>query len=89
MAALRLGVGDVFTVCKSVLDLCAKATTTNHEEMKDVRILVAEMEMMREHLNTIQQNIASSHCEKGKGGVEKDVYVATISLIFAFGGCLY
>lgn len=73
MAALRLGVGDVFTVCKSVVDLCAKVTTTNHEEMKDVRLLVAEMEMMREHLSAVQQNL--SHNETGKGGVEKDVYV--------------
>lgn len=46
--------------------------------MKDVRLLVAEMEMMREHLSTIQHSITQQEKEKGKGvagGVEKDVYV--------------
>jgi hypothetical protein len=50
--------------------------------MKDVRLLVAEMEMMREHLSTIQQNISITS-EKGRiggsGGVEKDVYVSLSS----------
>lgn len=70
MAALRLGVGDVFTVCKSVVDLCAKATTTNHEEMKDVRMLVAEMELMREHLSVVARKMDSKGASE-----EKDLYV--------------
>lgn len=57
MAALRLGVGDVFTICKSALDLCAKAASTNHEDLKDIRVLAGEMEMMREHLHSIDNHI--------------------------------
>lgn len=63
MAALRLGVGDVFTVCKSVVDLCAKATTTSHDEMRDMRIVVAEIQVMREHLDAIHAKM-EGQCDK-------------------------
>jgi hypothetical protein len=63
MAALRLGVGDVFTVCKSVVDLCAKATTSSHDDMRDLRMVVAEIQAMREHLDVIHARMEGK-CSK-------------------------
>jgi hypothetical protein len=53
--ALRIGVGDVFTLCKGVLDLCT--STTLHEDPKELHSLVSEMALMRSNLKALPSQI--------------------------------
>jgi len=52
--ALRLGVGDVFTVCRGAVDLCSRGI---HDEPEDVRSIIAEMKMIRSHLKELESQI--------------------------------
>jgi hypothetical protein len=52
--ALRLGVGDVFTVCKGAVDLCSRAI---HDEPEEVQSVVAEMKLIRAHLKALDSQI--------------------------------
>jgi hypothetical protein len=52
--ALRLGVGDVFTVCKGAVDLCSRGI---HDEPEDVRSIIAEMKLIRAHLKELESQI--------------------------------
>ncbi|KAL2068304.1 hypothetical protein VTL71DRAFT_16402 [Oculimacula yallundae] len=52
--ALRLGVGDIFTLCKSAVDVCSRAI---HEEHEGTSTLVAEMKQIRTHLKTLETQI--------------------------------
>lgn len=51
--ALRLGIGDVFTLCKGTVDIC-KAI---HDEPKEVQSTVASMKLMRAHLMELESKI--------------------------------
>lgn len=51
--ALRLGVGDAFTVCKGAVDFCR----TFHDEPEEVRSIVAEMQLIRGHLKSLESQI--------------------------------
>jgi hypothetical protein len=51
--ALRLGVGDVFTVCKGAVDLCRAI----HDEPEEVQTAVAEMKLIRTHLKCLESQI--------------------------------
>lgn len=51
--ALRLGVSEAFTVCKGTVDFC----TTFHDEPAEVRLVVAEMTQIREHLKSLEKQI--------------------------------
>jgi hypothetical protein len=52
--ALRLGVGDVFTVCKGAVDLCSRGI---HDEPEDVKSVIAEMKLIRAHLKELESQI--------------------------------
>lgn len=52
--ALRLGVGDVFTVCKGAVDLCSRGI---HDEPEDVKSVIAEMKLIRAHLKELENQI--------------------------------
>lgn len=52
--ALRLGVGDVLTVCKGAVDFCSR---TVHDEPEGVQSVVAEMKLIREHLKELDSRI--------------------------------
>ena len=51
--ALRLGVGDAFTICKGAVDLCRAI----HDEPAEVHSVIAEMKLMRTHLNALERKI--------------------------------
>jgi hypothetical protein len=51
--ALRLGVGDVFTVCKGAMDLCRAI----HDEPEEVQSVIAEMKLIRSHLKNLENQI--------------------------------
>ena len=51
--ALRLGVGDVFTVCKGAVDFCRAI----HDEPEEVQSVIAEMKLIREHLKSLESQI--------------------------------
>jgi hypothetical protein len=53
--ALRLGIGDVFTICKGAVDLC-KAI---HDEPEEVQSVIAEMKLMRTHLKGLERQIGN------------------------------
>jgi hypothetical protein len=48
--ALRIGVGDAFTLCKGALDFCTSSTL--HED-RELHSLVSEMALMRSNLKTL------------------------------------
>jgi len=52
--ALRLGIGDTLTVCKGALDYC---TRTLHDEPEEARILIADMCLMRTHLQSLSKQL--------------------------------
>lgn len=52
--ALRMGVGDVFTLCKGAVDLCSRAI---HEEHEGTHTVVAEMKQVRAHLKSLEAQI--------------------------------
>jgi predicted peroxiredoxin len=51
--ALRLGVGDVFTVCKGAVDFCRAI----HDEPEEVQSVIAEMKLIRAHLKSLESQI--------------------------------
>ena len=51
--ALRMGIGDVLTICKGAIDI-AKAI---HEEPEELRSVVAEMKTMRAHLKGLESQM--------------------------------
>ncbi|CZR55249.1 uncharacterized protein PAC_05136 [Phialocephala subalpina] len=55
MAALRLGIGDVFTCCKAAIDIC---TTLPHQPNHiETSSIITEMQLMRSHLQTLESQI--------------------------------
>ncbi|KAK0099701.1 hypothetical protein ONS95_013406 [Cadophora gregata] len=52
--ALRMGVGDAFTLCKSAVDLCSRAI---HEEHEGAHTIVTEMKQVRAHLKCLEEQI--------------------------------
>jgi hypothetical protein len=52
--ALRIGVGDAFTLCKGALDLCTSSTL--HED-RELHSLVSEMALMRSNLKTLSSQV--------------------------------
>ncbi len=55
MAALRLGIGDVLTVCKGAIDLGRTFHDEPHPE--DVRSIVADMKMVKAHLKDLESKV--------------------------------
>jgi hypothetical protein len=53
--ALRISVGDAFTLCKGVLDLCTSSTL--YEDHKELHSLVSEMALMRSNLKALSSQI--------------------------------
>lgn len=51
--ALRLGIGDVFTLCKGTVDICK----TIHDEPKEVQSAIAGMKLMRAHLRDLESQV--------------------------------
>jgi hypothetical protein len=58
--ALRLGVGDVFTVCKGAVDLCSRAIHDGHEP-EEVQSVIAEMKLIRTHLKDLEGQIGDEN----------------------------
>lgn len=56
--ALRMGVGDVFTLCKGAVDLCSRAI---HEEHEGTHTVVAEMKQVRAHLKSLEAQIGDEN----------------------------
>jgi hypothetical protein len=65
--ALRLGIGDAVTICKSVLDACKSG---HLDSGKEVQTIVAEMEQMRGHLKSLEIRIGD---EKTFAAAKPDV----------------
>jgi len=56
--ALRLGIGDVFTICKGAVDLCTAVPRVHDEEMRST---VAEMKLMKAHLKALENQVGDEH----------------------------
>lgn len=54
--ALKLGIGDVFTICKGAMDLYSTVPRI-HEEFQEVQSLVAEIKLMKSHLKTLEAQV--------------------------------
>ncbi|KAH7321855.1 hypothetical protein BKA65DRAFT_482290 [Rhexocercosporidium sp. MPI-PUGE-AT-0058] len=52
--ALRMGIGDVFTLCKGAVDLCSRAIHEDHEGMHTI---ITEMKQIRTHLKSLETQI--------------------------------
>ncbi|KAH9221901.1 hypothetical protein DL95DRAFT_381680 [Leptodontidium sp. 2 PMI_412] len=65
--ALRMGVGDVFTLCKGAVDLCSRAI---HEEHEGTHTIVAEMKQVRAHLKSLETQIGD---EKAFSNARPDI----------------
>ncbi|KAG4442596.1 hypothetical protein IFR05_001926 [Cadophora sp. M221] len=65
--ALRMGVGDVFTLCKGAVDLCSRAI---HEEHEGTHTIVAEMKQVRAHLKSLESKIGD---EKAFANARPDI----------------
>ncbi len=52
--ALRLGIGDTLTLCKGAIDLCS---TRLHDEPEDSRRMIADMCLMRSHLQSLSKKM--------------------------------
>jgi hypothetical protein len=52
--ALRLGIGDTLTLCKGAIDLCSRGL---HEEPEDARMMIADMCLMRSHLQCLSKQM--------------------------------
>ena len=53
--ALRLGIGDTLTLCKGAIDLCSRGL---QDEPEDARIIVADMCLMRSHLQCLSRQMS-------------------------------
>jgi hypothetical protein len=52
--ALRLGIGDAFTICKGAVDFCSAVPRVHDEEVQSA---VAEMIQMKAHLKALESRI--------------------------------
>ncbi|XMA12655.1 hypothetical protein WAI453_005446 [Rhynchosporium graminicola] len=62
--ALRMGIGDVFTLCKSAGDVCSRAI---HEEHEGTNTLITEMKQIRSHLKSLEVQIGDESAFKKSG----------------------
>ena len=70
--ALRLGIGDTLTLCKGAIDYCSR---TAHDEPEDARILIADMCLMRSHLQCLSKQMGD---EKVFAASRPDMCVASL-----------
>jgi hypothetical protein len=54
--ALKLGIGDAFTLCKGAVDFCNTVPRVR-DESKEVQSVVAEMKLMKAHLKALETQI--------------------------------
>lgn len=73
--ALRLGIGDTLTICKGAIDLCSRGL---HEEPEDARTMIADMCLMRSHLQCLAKQLGD---EKDFVKNRPDMYISQAGLM--------
>ena len=54
--ALKLGIGDAYTLCKGALDFCSTVPKVR-DESKEVQSVVAEMKLIKAHLRSLEAQV--------------------------------